>query len=595
MPYSGVKPGSETEAKIERCVEKVMKEQGKSKSAAIAICRASIEKKEAEMSDEFEVVDEELPEAEPDFDFDATLAELEAVEAEDYAPDDEEDTVEIEVEPNVEPEAEEKPQKSVSRLKAVIDEAETILAELVPEEKAEELPVMDDVEDFDFELAQLEVDFRRVSEDVGFFDRIKAVLSSQARKKLSDGDFALVVNRDGKKVRKYPIYDKAHVRNALARAAQQIKAGGQGAADARAALPKIRAAAKKMGIGQTKANSIVVVKNSGENQVEYPYRWVGIYSNNFQDREGEIITKEAHEQFVGWLNDEVFGTEKANLAPEFRIWHVKGTARKALVDAAEIMNDFVVVSGPLTEKEAQGLMRVAAKEEVGMSHGFVALKRDPNNKNIITKYRSHEVSDLPVSRAANIWTNLFSFSLKEAGMNQKLDYLKDQLGEERYTALMADTENQKAILEALDVPSKELETEETPAEDVETKDEPEADAEVSVEEKYQLDKLEPYLEKLETAVKALSAVVEQQEAKIKALQADEEDHVADLIASPRHKDQTILWARDKQREEVDEEADKELLDAVPGLKEEDWLSKDTGTTPIPFPETEGDALDSVAL
>jgi len=43
----------------------------------------------------------------------------------------------------------------------------------------------------------------------------KKKLTSQAREKLSDDNFALVYEVDGKKVRKYPIHDKAHVRNAL--------------------------------------------------------------------------------------------------------------------------------------------------------------------------------------------------------------------------------------------------------------------------------------------------------------------------------------------------------------------------------------------
>lgn len=41
MPYSGIEPGSETEKKLERCVRDVMSD-GKDKSGAIAICRASM-------------------------------------------------------------------------------------------------------------------------------------------------------------------------------------------------------------------------------------------------------------------------------------------------------------------------------------------------------------------------------------------------------------------------------------------------------------------------------------------------------------------------------------------------------------------------
>src|SRR5512146_1606942 len=50
-------------------------------------------------------------------------------------------------------------------------------------------------------------------------------------------------------LRHYPIHDEAHVRNAMARASAQMNAGGEGARIARAAMPKIEAAAKRMGIG----------------------------------------------------------------------------------------------------------------------------------------------------------------------------------------------------------------------------------------------------------------------------------------------------------------------------------------------------------
>lgn len=78
------------------------------------------------------------------------------------------------------------------------------------------------------------------------------------RSDLDDDDFAYIEPgakknpKTGKtegKYRHYPIMDKSHVRNALARAAQALAKGGRTAMIARKALPKIRAAAKRMGIG----------------------------------------------------------------------------------------------------------------------------------------------------------------------------------------------------------------------------------------------------------------------------------------------------------------------------------------------------------
>jgi len=47
-----------------------------------------------------------------------------------------------------------------------------------------------------------------------------AKLSSKQRNSLSDSDFAVVVTKNGKKIRMFPIHDAPHVRNALARIAQ---------------------------------------------------------------------------------------------------------------------------------------------------------------------------------------------------------------------------------------------------------------------------------------------------------------------------------------------------------------------------------------
>lgn len=51
-----------------------------------------------------------------------------------------------------------------------------------------------------------------------------AILSTKARNKLPKGKFGLP-GKDGKAKGKYPMPDKAHARNALARASQQLAKG----------------------------------------------------------------------------------------------------------------------------------------------------------------------------------------------------------------------------------------------------------------------------------------------------------------------------------------------------------------------------------
>lgn len=87
----------------------------------------------------------------------------------------------------------------------------------------------------------------------------RAQMSTADINDLPDSAFAYIEpggskDSDGKttprSLRHYPLQDEAHVRNALSRAAAAIKSGGDPAAIAQKALPKIKAAAKKMGIGE---------------------------------------------------------------------------------------------------------------------------------------------------------------------------------------------------------------------------------------------------------------------------------------------------------------------------------------------------------
>lgn len=77
-------------------------------------------------------------------------------------------------------------------------------------------------------------------------------LTYQQKKALSDDDFAVVVTKDDKKIRKFPIHDEAHIRNALARLGQEkvqktLKELGVSVEDVR---KKILRRAKKLGMTQ---------------------------------------------------------------------------------------------------------------------------------------------------------------------------------------------------------------------------------------------------------------------------------------------------------------------------------------------------------
>src|SRR6185437_10935691 len=82
----------------------------------------------------------------------------------------------------------------------------------------------------------------------------RAAMSTSAINDLPDSAFAYI-EPGGKKdsegkttprsLRHYPVHDKAHADNAASRAAAAIEAGGDAAAIAKKALPKIKAAQAK--------------------------------------------------------------------------------------------------------------------------------------------------------------------------------------------------------------------------------------------------------------------------------------------------------------------------------------------------------------
>lgn len=452
----------------------------------------------------------------------------------------------------------------------------------------------------DLDLLALEAIIQTDRRHMGLGERIgdfaKAVLSSAARENLPAGEFALVVTRNGKKIKKYPIHDKAHVRNALARAAQQIKAGGQGAADARAALPKIRAAAKRMGIGASKekdASGIFIEKDANGD-----WRWVGLVSNNFIDWQGDIISKEAHQEYVAFLD------ANPDAAPLFMSWHTPGTERKNPVDYWNFDNGFLIMSGKLDETEAASLLKAKASTDIGMSLQGVGL-RDPDDPRVVKQYRLVEVSDLPLEDAANPFTD-FSVMVKEVDMDKK-KYLAALLGsDEKANAFMAKTGMKQEALEAAGIEQK-AKAKAKPGLDAQAivdavKEVAGDDVEVDVQEveeeaeeapvakskipdlsqemvdrlakEFHLDDLSEFVTEAKEALEKVPLL----EGVIKQMQDGSDKKLAEAISPPAAR---FAWARKARASESDDTVlgdDDELANAAPEVP---WLSEATNTKPIP--------------
>lgn len=408
---------------------------------------------------------------------------------------------------------------------------------------------------------------------IGLFQ--KRELSGEARKSLADSDFALPDKR------KYPIHDKAHVRNALARAAQQLKKGGEGAEDARKALPKIRAAAKKMGIetSMEKEHTGIIVQKDANGD----WRWIGWPSNNFIDRSQDILTKEAHEEYVEWWHK-----NKGKLGlPVFTSLHAPGTARTHPVDFVGFENGFLVMSGKLTEDEAVRLLEVQKEYDLGMSHTGWGIRSAADPRQIVM-YRIFEVTDLPIEMADNPFTDLSVIS-KEADMKteEQLAYLTKLLGskEKAEEALSSKTSIKQKELQEAQVEQKE--TMEQPAEQTAPQTPDLAAIIKAVGEEFDIDGLNQFVQNAQEAVEKvglLESVIEKQQETIQKLSGQKEEQLAEMLTPPAQRFAWSQKARASQSKKtvVSGEQLQELKSKQAGIPADDeyWLSQATGTAPV---------------
>lgn len=432
--------------------------------------------------------------------------------------------------------------------------------------------------EFDFDLAEIEMlqnmdTAGLVENTVDIFERATADES-----KLTDTDFAVVSGEGEAKVRQFPIHTAAHVRKSLSMAAHKIKAGDEDIAAIKAALPKVFVAAHRFGIGspsEKNPNAITVLKDKSGS-----FRWFGWVSNNFKDRDKQIITDEAHKDYMNWLD------ANPKFAPTFRIWHTKGTDREKQADWWDYNNGFLMMSGPLNEKEAVALVKAASKQKLGMSHGFIGTVKDNTE---INWYRTFEVSDLPVDYASNPWTSMDVLA-KEKAMNKvKAEYIGGQLGEDFVKAIEAESATKQAELRDAGIEEKDAKVEEK----LEDEKKPEAEKKeeekkpdtkevdlaavlAAVSKEYGLPELSEWVKTAQASIAKVDAL----EKQIADLTKSEDEKIAEKITPPAAKSYMAWMERASESKEnvVNGEEDAELeKDATEG-----WFARVANNTVAPI-------------
>jgi hypothetical protein len=147
-------------------------------------------------------------------------------------------------------------------------------------------------------------------------------------------------------------------------------------------------------------------------------RFFAVMSNMYKDKHSEILSVEAHKEYVDWVGE-------TGLYPELRLWHVP-QAGIGKADWMDFNDGFLCTSGLIYADKEDVAYRVA-EDNSGISMGFLGLI---TKEGVFTRYRAFELSALPAERAANLLTD-FNLFTKEADMaftDQKRAWLKEKAG-----------------------------------------------------------------------------------------------------------------------------------------------------------------------
>lgn len=355
--------------------------------------------------------------------------------------------------------------------------------------------------------------------------------------------------------------------------------------------------------GKIKPESEPVKETSGirvTKGIDGKPHWFGWVSNKFRDRDvpaepklgGQIITEQAHKDFVQW----VYQDPSENM-PQLWPWHLPEGAHKSRADWIDYADGFLVMSGSLTEKEAELLTGLGEEYDLAMSHGLIRSDHHyDKERGLIQKYRTFEASYLPREFAANEWTDIQTIAKEVIKMGftpERRDFLVTALGEEEVMKLESDTEGRGKALDELGVEWKGIaevlesiesgpddEDENEPAEVVE--DQEEALEPVPAKDLEQLEGLNEYLEtQAETQVshgKAIEAIAVAVEGLVKS----DDEKIAKAIRPKNDvKEMIPVWQRSETKSEdnvIDEDDadDKELADSKPGEDRSDWIEETMG-------------------
>jgi len=200
--------------------------------------------------------------------------------------------------------------------------------------------------------------------------------------------------------------------------------------------------------------------------------WLARHTNNFEDRDKEILSQKAHEAYVARVN--------LGFVPPPELWayHTKGTAH-GTADQVWMHQNFVFALGHFDDTpEAQQAIKwyQSQKGNIELSHGFTFPKWALKD-GVYETYNTFEISTLPTKAASNPYT-AFEEIDKMALSEKQANWIKSVGGEamlKRVQDAQSVAEKDADVLKAIDAKYKDfVETEtkstDTPSESIKAGD-----------------------------------------------------------------------------------------------------------------------------
>lgn len=175
-----------------------------------------------------------------------------------------------------------------------------------------------------------------------------------------------------------------------------------------------------------------------------------VWSNNFKDRDGEIFTEKAIDDYIARVDMGVVPL------PELWVWHIPGT-RIGQAEFVARHGHFVVSVGTFDDtsdgRAAQAYYSKHAGEK-GISHGYQYPRNRYDGKHYHS-FNTFENSPLPLGAEANLYTSLEG--VKETKVDErKQQELEKVFGKERAAQILANLDERGKALESLGVEFKDF-------------------------------------------------------------------------------------------------------------------------------------------